>query len=225
METPAFLAPIVNASRTQKLVLGLLGLVAIGAASWYAVLSPLTARIDALNAQNDKVQREVIQARAVAADVARWRAEIATLERTLIALTERLPSERETPPLYRSVNDAAYQAGLAVSLFQPRDATIKDYYAEIPITITAEGSYHQFGAFFERVALLPRVVNVGDMKISGVNGGKEATTNTKDKDKASVGPVKAELVLATYMYRPVGAPPAPKPGAPATPAAKPAGAK
>jgi type IV pilus assembly protein PilO len=216
MAMPAFLAPLANASRPQKLILGVMGLAVIGAAAWFLLLSPLTTRVATLTAQNDKVQKELVQARAIAADVARFRKQIAILERTLVALTERLPNERETPPLYRSVTDAAYQAGLAVSLFQPREAEVKDYYAEIPIVFTAEGTYHQFGSFFERVARLPRVVNVGNLKISGA-AGKEA----KDKSATS-GPVRADLVLATYMYRPVGSPPAPKPG---TAAAKTPGAK
>ena len=205
MTTPAFLAPIVNAPRTHKIIFGVIGLVAIGAAAWFLLLSPLDVRVQALTADNDKLQRELMQARAIAADVARFRREIAALEETLNGLTARLPNERETPPLYRSVSDAAYQAGLAVSLFQPREATIKDYYAEIPIVLNAEGNYHQIGEFFERVARLPRVVNVGDTKLSGLG----ATKTTP------AGPARAELVLTTYMYRPVGSPPAPKAGTPA----------
>jgi type IV pilus assembly protein PilO len=220
MAMPAFLAPITEAPRPQKIIFGVMGLAIIGAAAWFLLLSPLTARLQALTAENDRVQGELRQARAIAADVARWRREIAALERTLVALTERLPNERETPPLYRSVSEAAYQSGLAVALFQPREAEIRDYYAEIPITFTAEGSYHQFGSFFERVARLPRVVNVGDLKISGVG-----LRDAKDKAPAT-GPVRAELLLATYMYRPVGSPPPPKPGAkPGAAAAKPAGKK
>jgi len=224
MEMPAIFAPIANAPRPQKLVFGVIGLAIIGAAAWFLVLSPLSAQIQTLTAEDDKLQKELVQARAIAADVARFRKEIAMLEKTLLALTERLPNERETPPLYRSVSDAAYQAGLSVSLFQPREAQVKDYYAEIPIAFTAEGNYHQFGSFFERVARLPRVVNVGDLKIAGT-----AAKDAKDpKAPVPAGPVRAELVLATYMYRPVGSPPAPKPGgAPGAPAAapKPAGAK
>jgi type IV pilus assembly protein PilO len=205
---PAFLGPITNAPRPHKIILGVLGLVLAGAAAWFLVLSPLDVRVQALTAENDRLQRDLIQARAIAADVARFRKEIAALEGTLNALTARLPNERETPPLYRSVTDAAYQSGLAVSLFQPREATIKDYYAEIPIVLTAEGNYHQIGSFFERVARLPRVVNVGDMKISGLGTGRDAKA-------APAGPARADLVLATYMYRPVGSPPAPKAGTPA----------
>ena len=220
MAMPAFLAPIANAPRPQKIIFGAIGLVAIGAAAYFLLLAPLDERVQTLAREHERVQKELVQARAIAADVARFRREIAALEQALGTLTARLPNERETPPLYRAVSEAAYQSGLAVALFQPRDAQIRDYYAEIPITVTAEGSYHQFGRFFERVSRLPRVVTVGDLRMTGTSGAPNATPNPKDK--GAVGPVRGEIVLATYMYRPVGSAPAPKPGAPA---AKPAGTK
>src|SRR4051794_23919365 len=98
MALPAFLAPITNAPRPQKIIFGVVGLAIIGAAAWFLLLSPLMTHVEALTADNDKVQKELAQARAIAADVARFRREIAILERTLGALTERLPNERETPP-------------------------------------------------------------------------------------------------------------------------------
>jgi len=100
------------------------------------------------------------------------------------------------PAFYRSMSDAGIQAGLGVSLFQPRDGVTKDYVVEIPITVNAEGSYHQLGEFLERVARLPRVASLRDMKLSA--------------QKKPGNPVRADLTLVTYMYRPVGSPPAPK---------------
>lgn len=213
MAMPAFLAPIANAPRPQKIIFGVMGLVAIGAAAYFLLLAPLDERVQTLTRENERVQKELLQARAIAADVARFRREIATLETALGGLIARLPNERETPPLYRAVSEAAYQSGLAVALFQPRDAQIRDYYAEIPITVTAEGSYHQFGQFFERVSRLSRVVTVGDLRMTGTGGGTQAAK--APATGVTKGPVRGEIILATYMYRPVGSPPAPKPGAPA----------
>jgi len=211
MEMPAFLAPIANAPRSQKIIFGVVGLAIIGAASWFLVLSPLGVRVEALRTERATVEKDLLQARAIAADVTRFRRDIAALESTLAALTVRLPNDRETPPLYRAVSDAAYQAGLAVTLFQPKDAQVRDYYAEIPIAFTAEGNYHQFGSFLERIANLPRVVNVGDLRISGI---PTPARDPKAPVAAAPGPVRGELVLAIYTYRPVGSPPAPKaPGA------------
>jgi type IV pilus assembly protein PilO len=215
MAMPAFLAPIADAPRPQKIIFGVMGLVAIGAAAYFLLLAPLDQRVQNLAGENERVQRELLQARAIAADVARFRREIAALEKALGTLIARLPNERETPPLYRAVSEAAYQSGLAVALFQPKDAQIRDYYAEIPITVTAEGNYHQFGSFFERVSRLPRVVTVGDLRMTGTGA---ANTKHNPKEKLSNGPVRGEIILATYMYRPVGSPPAPKPGTPAAPA-------
>ena len=111
-------------------------------------------------------------------------------------LKDKLPTEREMPAFYRSMSDAGTQAGLGVSLFQPRDGVTKDYVVEIPIAVSAEGSYHQLGEFLERVARLPRVASVKDMKLSA--------------QKKSGSAVRAEITLLTYMYRPVGSPPPPR---------------
>jgi type IV pilus assembly protein PilO len=208
MEMPAFLAPLADAPRPQKIIFGVVGLAIIGAASWFLLLSPLRTRVEGLRTQRETVEKDLVQARAIAADVARFRRDIATLEQTLSALTVRLPDERETPPLYRAISDAAYSAGLSVTLFQPKEAQVRDYYAEIPIVFNAEGSYHQFGTFLERVARLPRVVNVGDLRISGIAA---PARDPKAPPAPTVsGPIRGELVLAIYTYRPVGAPPVPK---------------
>lgn len=199
MALPAFFDPIVNAPKPQKIIFGVFVLLLLGAGAYFLLLSPMQERVTALDAQSASLQRELVQSRAIVADIARFRREIVELEQRLAGLKERLPTEKETPALYRNLSNAALRAGLAVSLFQPREPRAKDFYAEIPVTLAAEGSYHQLGAFFETVAKLPRVVNVTDLKLTGVSRGQH--------------PVRAELTLVTYMYRTAGA--APTPGAPA----------
>lgn len=204
MALPAFFDPIVTAPKPQKIIFGVFALLLLGAGAYFLLLSPLWERVAALEAQSASLQRELIQSRAIVADLARFRREIAELEQRLAALKERLPTEKETPTLYRSLSTAAIRAGLSVALFQPREPRNKDFYAEIPVTLTAEGTYHQLGEFFESVAKLPRVVNVADLKLSAGSPGKPS--------------LRAELTLATYMYRKAGPPPAP--GAPAPPSGK-----
>jgi type IV pilus assembly protein PilO len=172
MALPAIFDPVVNAPKPQKLVAGAFGLAVIGAAAYFLLLSPLESRVSALRAQVSSLDRELVQSRAQIADLARFRREAADLEGQLAALKDRLPGEREMPVFYRTLSDAGIQAGLAISLFQPRDASIRDYYSEIPISVNAEGTYHQLGEFFERLAKLPRVVNVNELKLSGLRAGR-----------------------------------------------------
>lgn len=207
MALPASFDPIVAAPRWQKLLLGVVGLVILTAAAYVFVLSPTRDRIVALHGQIAVVNAELAQNRRIAADIARYRQELAELQQRMEALKDRLPNEKEMPALYRTVSDAAFQAGLGVAVFQPKEPKLADYYSEVPIVVSAEGGYHDVGTFLGRVASLPRVVNLTDWKLSGLTKGR--------------GSLKADLTLATYMYRPVGSGPAPKPatptaGAPAT---------
>jgi len=192
MALPPLFDPIVNAPKPQKIVLGIFGLVIIGAASYFLLLSPLDTKLAQLRAQNASLGDEVVKDRALVADLARTRREMAELEVKVAILKDRLPSERELPTLYRSLHDAGTQAGLGVALFQPREGQVKDYYVEIPIAVNAEASYHQLGEFLERLARLPRVVTLREMRLASTNRPGRA--------------VRAELTLATYQYRPVGSP-------------------
>ena len=207
MALPAFLEPIVNAPKWQKSLFGVIGLAAIGGATYALLLSPLLVQLGTLRSQHAQLERDIAQNRAVVADLARFKRLVGETEQKLATLREKLPTEKETPPLYRSLSDAASTAGLGVALFEPKDPRPRDYYNEIPIILKAEGGYHQLGEFFQRVAGLPRVVNVTEWKFG----------TSKDSKK----PVAAELMLATYTYRPPGAAPAAKPATPATPAAAP----
>ena len=197
MALPAFFNPIVNAPTPQKIVAGIMGLLVIVGIAYVALLQPAITVVDQLRPELEALQREVTQNRVILADLMKFRREAAELEARLNALKDRLPSEREMPALYRTLTDAAAAAGLGVSLFQPRVAATHEVYTEIPITLNGEAGYHQLGEFLEKVAKLPRVVTVNEIKM---------TTGTRPRN-----PVKAEFVLATYMYRPVGSPPPPKP--------------
>jgi len=43
---------------------------------------------------------------------------------------------------------------------------VKDYYAELPITVRVIGNYHDLGAFASDLANLPRIVTLNNVSIS-----------------------------------------------------------
>lgn len=73
-------------------------------------------------------------------------------------LLRQLPSKTEMPALLVDISQTALAAGLQVDLFQPGAESVKEFYAEKPISIRMAGTYHQFGTFISGVASLPRVV-------------------------------------------------------------------
>ena len=69
--------------------------------------------------------------------------------------------------LLTDINQAGLGRGLEFELFKPASQeTVKDFYAELPITIRVSGTYHDLGRFASDVAQLPRIVTLNDMSIT-----------------------------------------------------------
>jgi len=201
----ALLDSIYALPKSQKIILGVLPLVAVGALGYLLLIQPKTDERDSLFQRNEALRAEVMKARADEATLRPFRVQAEALRKRLEAAKERLPAEKEIPRLYRQVADLAFQSGLGLALFQPKPPEERAVFAEVPITMTAEAGYHQLGAFFDRMARLPRVVTLGDFRLSGID--------------RPTGTVRAEMTLATYVFRAEGAPAPGKPGAPARPGA------
>jgi len=208
----ALLDPIVNAPRSQKIVLGLVPLAAILALGYFLVISPKQMERDGLTARLQDLQAQVTKGQADEANIRQVRIQAEALSKRLDAAKERLPTERELPRLYRQITDLAAQSEVQVALFQVKKPEDRSVYQEIPITFNAEAPYHKVGTFFERLGRLPRVVTLEDFRLL-------------QNDKPT-GSVRAELTLSTYVLRADTPPPgpagAPKPGAPAPAATPPA---
>ena len=85
------------------------------------------------------------------------------------ALEKQLPSKAEMDALLSDINTAGLGRGLQFELFKPGAASVKEYYAELPIEIRVVGSYHEIGAFVSDIANLPRIVTLNDLKITSNN--------------------------------------------------------
>lgn len=202
----AALDPILNAPPQHKLIFGSMLIVIVGALGYFLLISGTRAERDTLFQENEVRRAEVLKAKADEANLRPFRAMAEALRKRLEAARERLPQEREIPGVYRQVSDLATQSGLGVALFQPKPPEDRDVLTEVPIAVTAEGTYHQVGAFLQRVGQMARIVSLGEFKMLGID--------------RPPGTVRAELMLATYVFRPEGAPPPPaKPGAPGAPGA------
>src|SRR5262245_5235099 len=205
----AFFDPIVNLPKPQKIGLGVVGLLVVTAVTYFFVLSPKMLERDGLVQQNEALRAEVVKARADEANLRDFRVQVAALRKRLDAAKERMPSEKEIPRLYRTLTDMANQAGLQMALFQPRPLVEQPGFAEVPITVNGDTGYHQLGAFFDRVGKLGRLVSLNEFRLSGIS--------------QPTGSVRAELTMATYMYRgDTAAPTPPLPGGPPAPAPTPA---
>jgi type IV pilus assembly protein PilO len=150
-------------------------------------------------AQLAELQKQIRALEATANKLPEFQRQVQALEARLETLKRILPPEKEMPDLMRRVQYLAAQSSLKVAKFNPAAPKQNDFYLEVPIAVELAGTYHNFGAFLDRVSRMSRLVNVGDVKIKAET--QPTITNT----------IQIGATATTYVYH--EAPPAPtRPG-------------
>ncbi len=81
-------------------------------------------------------------------------------------LERQLPSKAEMDALLSDINQAGLGRSLQFDLFRPGQVAVKEYYAELPITLRVTGRYHDIGAFASDIANLSRIVTLNNLTIA-----------------------------------------------------------
>ena len=81
-------------------------------------------------------------------------------------LEKQLPSKAEMAALLSDINQAGIGRSLQFDLFKPGQTAVKDYYAELPISIKVNGRYHDIGFFAADIANLSRIVTLNNIGLA-----------------------------------------------------------
>lgn len=106
-------------------------------------------------------------------------------------LEKQLPSKAEMDALLSDINQAGLGRSLQFELFRPGQIVVRDYYAELPITIKVTGRFHDIGSFTSDVAHLSRIVTLNNLTVLPLRDGAlsmDATAKTfryLDKDEVA----------------------------------------
>ena len=84
---------------------------------------------------------------------------------TVEALEKQLPNSTEMSSLLFSISQMGRDQQLQQELFKPEAPIYKPYYAIIPVTFRAHGSYHDVARFAAELANLARIVTLSNMAI------------------------------------------------------------
>lgn len=162
--------------------IGLFVVVAVAgtAAFWNFYAQPAQARLAEQRASLDALKADIARAKRTARDLQGFRERVATLEADLAERSKALPEEQDVADLLRRVQAMATESRLAIKGFTPRAVTRQQLHAEWPIGLQIEGTYHDLGMFLERVSKFPRIINVGDIRISARENQSAAATITAD---------------------------------------------
>ncbi len=187
-----------------KIVLVVLVIAAVLGAGYYFFTSDRLEELDRVTREEQQLRQEFIEKQRVAANLESFRAQLKQMEAELEVMLRQLPTGTEMPDLLEDVSNTGKRNGLDFELFKPEAEQPRDFYAAKPITIKAQGTYHQFGAFVGGVAALSRIVTLENATLASVSASASASAS----DKAAKGGKKAgdteslsiQATLQTYRY-------------------------
>jgi type IV pilus assembly protein PilO len=135
-------------------------------AFYYFYEMPQQQTLTARRAELATIQDKNAKGAETARQLPMFRSQIADLEARLAALKPILPEEKDVGDLLRRIQTLAMQSNLTIRGFRPQPIATKEIHAEWPIGLELEGTYHNLGAFLDRVSRFPRIINVGALAIS-----------------------------------------------------------
>lgn len=164
-----------------RVALWLFVILACAVGGWFSLWSGQKDQLEQLQAEETKLKDEYKNKLQQAINLDELRKQREQVSQFVLTLEKQLPSKSEMDALLSDINQAGVGRGLDFELFRPGQTNVREYYAELPITVKVSGKYHDLGAFASDIANLPRIVTLNNMSITTGKGGNlslDATAKT-----------------------------------------------
>lgn len=161
---------------SHKVVFWVLSLLIVSFICWNYIYGSVHNQAVELQDKVDNLTGQINTERRIARNLPKVKEEVKDLDVKLKFALQELPDRKQIPELLSSISDLAKEAGLEVNLFKPGGENIRDFYAEVPVSIAVAGSYHQVATFFDEVGQLPRIVNITDIAMKDPDIGETRIT-------------------------------------------------
>jgi type IV pilus assembly protein PilO len=141
-------------------------MVAIVAALWFAWLTGSNDELEAEQKKEIELRADYQKKLAQAVNLEALRKQREQVQQYVTQLEKQLPSKAEMDALLSDINQAGLGRGLSFELFRPGSVGVKEYYAELPISLRVSGRFHDVGSFTSDIANLSRLVTLNNLSIA-----------------------------------------------------------
>jgi type IV pilus assembly protein PilO len=181
---------ILDRPRGQKIGIWVGSLVFVALIFWQYFYGPGTKELGKLETKIEDLNSQIGHEQRLARNLVKFRKEVKELEVKLKLALQELPDEKEIPDLLNNISNLARDAGLEVALFKPNPEVFREFYAEVPVTVSVEGTFHQVATFFDEVGRLPRIVNVNQIYVR----------DPKQPEGEEQMRIKSDCTATTFRY-------------------------
>jgi type IV pilus assembly protein PilO len=141
-------------------------IVAIVTALWFVWLNGSADTLQAEQAKEGVLRTDYQAKLTQAVNLDALKKQLIQVQQYVTQLEKQLPSKAEMDALLSDINQAGLGRSLNFELFRPGSVSIKEYYAELPITLRVTGRFHDVGAFAADIANLSRIVTLNNIAVT-----------------------------------------------------------
>jgi type IV pilus assembly protein PilO len=166
-----------------------------GGGMYQFVFKTQTPKLEKVRAQEKSLKDRFQAKQRLAANFDAYKVQLEQMQREFGTMLRQLPGKTEVPSLLTDISQTGLAAGLEEKLFQPSQEIQRDFYAELPIRIRLNGTYHEFGEFVSGIAALPRIVTLHNISIAPPNQG-----GRRNRERLAAGALELDITAKTYRY-------------------------
>jgi type IV pilus assembly protein PilO len=167
--------------------LWVLGAAVIAIGTYFLIIKDKVLELESAQRMETTLRDDFKKKAFEAANLEKYRKQIAEMQESFNALKKQLPDDTEVPDLVDDIDEKGQQSRLIINSVKLQPEKPAEFYVELPIDIKVSGGYHEFGAFVSGIAGMPRIVTLHDFSIKrdGANGSK----------------LNMDIVAKTYRYK------------------------
>lgn len=135
--------------------------------------SKLETQIAAVQENINKEEAKAKEADSALQEVEKIRATVGALSDQFKTVSQALPSEVQMSDIIRTVDTVSRASGVSIKTKEPRPVENKEYYEEIPLKITMEGTYSEITLFLYYLASTERIMKVEDFSMATPGTGEK----------------------------------------------------
>lgn len=195
-----------------QLLIAVLIAVVLGGAGWYALVKPVED-------ENEVKRTQLAAKRADNENLRRYERDLPALERQIASLMQQLeiqktivPDEKESDQFIHLMQDTAASAGIEIRRYTAKPIATREFYTEVPFEIDIDGPYYSVLNFFEKVAKLQRIINIGSLQMATPKRSSDAKVKSTYNYSPTESVVASCTAITFFSHDSSKTPPAP--GAP-----------
>ncbi len=130
--------------------------------------------------------------------------QIASLQLQMERQRRIVPDVKSADDFIREMEQAASSSGIEIRSFEAKPVAAKQYYTEVPFDVELDGPYYAMLNFFDHIAGMERIVNVDNLRMSGI-GAKSGSVAKRKYDYAPNESVTVACTAKTFFSKPANA--------------------